>query len=178
MCWICTSIAARLKPCWPMKTMNRNLTAGTRIPLAARSLLKSWPSGCGTSAWNWGRRSLPLSYARPNLLLPMSPSRFTRTSLRSWRRTWLKARQYLRQCMDLPNGPVLPLLMAFLARRLPHNQMGRCSVLPTTPSIPKSGGLNEMVLCGSCMPHVLATVAPAPCVHSVKRAAPPSNRDE
>jgi hypothetical protein len=55
-----------------------------------------------------------LRYARPNLLLPMSPSRFTRTSLRSWRRTWLKARQYLRQCMDLPNGPVLPLLMARL----------------------------------------------------------------
>src|SRR5260221_13139533 len=115
MCWICTSIAARLKPCWPMKTMNRNLTAGTRIPLAerwfAQILAKSGvepPPGTGADALS------RLRYARPNLLLPMSPSRFTRTSLRSWRRTWLEARQYLRQCMDLPNGPVLPLLMARL----------------------------------------------------------------
>jgi hypothetical protein len=103
-------------PCWPMKTMNRNLTAGTEhYPLREGGLLKSWRSRVWNLRLELGQTFSPVfAMHAPLLLLPMSPSRFTRTSLRSWRRTWLKARQYLRQCMDLPNGPVLPLLMARL----------------------------------------------------------------
>lgn len=50
------------KPCWPMKTMNRNLTAGTEhYPLRPGVCSNLGEVGCGTSAWNWGRRSLPSS---------------------------------------------------------------------------------------------------------------------
>lgn len=103
--------------------------------------------------------------------------RVTLASLRSRRRVGISARQHLRQPMDLPNGPVPPLLMAFLVLRSHSNQMRRCVVLPIIPSILKSGAPNAMAPCGCCMPRALAIAAPVLCVPSVKRAVRRSSRD-
>lgn len=54
-CWISTCIAARLRPCWPTKTMSRGQIAGILIPPAERrfaQILAQWmrepASGVGT----------------------------------------------------------------------------------------------------------------------------------
>jgi hypothetical protein len=78
-----------------------------------------------------------------------------------------------------PMGPFFLYSWRAFAQRLPHNRDVSAALSCQPPPLSAiCGGLNEMVLCGSCMPHVLATVAPARGWHSVKRAAPPSNRDE
>jgi hypothetical protein len=52
-------IVARLKPCWPMKTISRSPTGGTPIPRVARSLPRSSPNGCGTHRPRTGADALP-----------------------------------------------------------------------------------------------------------------------
>jgi hypothetical protein len=57
------------------------------------------------------------------------------------------------------------------------NQMERCGVPPITHSTRKSVERSGMALCGCSMPPALAIVAPVLYAPSVKKTAPPANRD-
>src|SRR5260370_392679 len=149
-------IVARLRPSWTMKTTSKMRTGGTRILRAARSLPRSSPSGFGTCDWNWGNSSLQQHYAQRNLLQPLRLSLPRPMSLHQ------RKIPALRLPMVHPNGRVPPLPTAFPAPRLLRSQLEPCVARPTTRSTPRSGVLNAMGLCGSCMPHALVIVAPVP----------------
>lgn len=126
------------KPCWPMKTMNRNLTAGTEhYPLRKGGLLKSWRSRVWNAPTaNWGRRSLPSSLCTRRFCFCLCRRAGSRG--RACGVGGEHGSKLVNTCGSVwtsPMGPFFLYSWRAFARRLPHNQMGRCSVRPSTPSI-------------------------------------------
>ncbi len=171
MSWISICIAARLRPCWQMKTTSKIRIDGTLIPPVVRSSPRSLPNGSGTYGWSWGNSSPHPSCARPSLLLHVRLKLPRPASLNQ------RNRPCLRLSMVLPNGHGVPLPTAFLAPRLLCNRMGLYAALPTARSIPRSGVPSVMAHYGSCMPHASAIVVPAPCVRSARKVVPRRNHD-
>src|SRR5947209_17671056 len=150
-----------------MKIKNKSLTAGVRIPPAARSFGRCSPSGSGTCALNWGMCSILLPCVPPNSLLLRCPPILS---------------------LDQLNPPPSPMdRRSGHANRTPkdlqeqisfYNLMGRCTVQRDTPSTRKNVAPNTMAPCGCSMPRGSVIAAPVCCANTVKnKGRLPSNRD-